>query len=108
MLRAGLPSFVWLLVYGVILVARDRLDKGINAQMDERAQVLLDRLTRHVEKLTHLLAVGLIIFLVLLPMAEDPGAMGIVAAHILAWGIFGADLYRGIIFWIWDRMGLIC
>ena len=108
MIRIGLPSLAWWPVYGVMLVTRDKLEKGINAQMDECAQALLDRLSNHMEKLTEVLAVGLIVFLVMLPEAEDPGAMGIVAAHILAWGIFGIHLYRGISFWIRDRMGLVC
>ena len=49
--------------------------------MDECAQALLDRLTRHMEELTQLMAVGLIILLVLLPMAENPGATGLAAAR---------------------------
>ena len=87
---------------------KSALEKGIKAQMDECAQVLLDRLTRHMENMTYVLAAGLIGFLVMLPQAEDPGAMGLVAAQILAWGIFGIHLYRGITFWIRDRVGAIC
>ena len=58
--------------------------------------------------MTYALAVGLIVFLAMLPKADDPSAMGLVAAQILAWGIFGIHLYRGVTFWIQDRMGLIC
>ena len=109
MIRVGLPmSFVWFPLYCAVILIRDKLNKGIIAQMDECAQALLDRLTRHMEDMIHLLAVGMIVFLVMLPKAEDPGAMGLVAARILAWGIFGIHLYRGISFWVRDRMGLIC
>ena len=108
MIRIGLPSLAWWPVYGVMLVTRDKLEKGINTQMDECAQALLDRLTKHMEKLTEILTVGSIIFLAMLPLAENPGAMGLVAARILAWGMFGIHLYRGISFWVRDRMGLVC
>lgn len=108
-IRVGLPiGFVWFPLYGAVILIRDKLDKGIRVQMDECAQALLDRLTRHMEEMIHVLAVGLIIFLVMLPTAEDPGAMGLVAAQILAWGISGIHLYQGITFWIRDRMGLVC
>ena len=100
--------FVWFPLYGAMILIRDKLDKGISTQMDECAQALFDRLTRHMEELTHLLAVGLMALLAFLPLMEDPGAMGLVAARILAWGIFGIHLYRGVSFWVRDRMGLVC
>ncbi len=76
--------------------------------MDECAQAQLDKLTRHMENMTYVLSVGLIIFLAMLPKAEDPGAAGLIAAQILAWGIFGIHMYRGITFWVRDWKGLIC
>ena len=107
--RSSLPrAFLWLLVLCLALGIKGRLEKEIQSQMDECAQALLDKLTRNMENMTYVLAVGLIAFLAMLPKADDPAAMGLVAAQILAWGIFGIHLYRGITFWIQDRMGLIC
>ena len=82
-----------------------KLEKEIKTQTDECAQALLDKLTRNMENITYVLAVGMIVFLVNLPSSEDPGSMGLVAAQILAWGIFGIHLYRGITFWVRDKMG---
>ena len=101
-------AFVWFFILFLALGTKEKLEKGIQTQMDECAQVLLDRLTRHMENMTYALTVGLIAFLTMLPKAEAPDAMGLVAAQILAWGIFGIHLYRGVTFWVRDRMGLIC
>lgn len=107
--RSSLPrAFLWLIVLGLALGIKGKLEREIQAHMDECAQALLDRLTRNMENMTYVLAVGLIVFLAMLPKAEDPAAMGLVAAQILAWGIFGIHLYRGVTFWIQDRIGLIC
>lgn len=107
--KSTIPTaFVWLVILGLALGIKGKLEKEIQAQTDECAQVLLDKLTRHMENMTYALSVGLTVFLALLPKAENPGAAGLIAAQILAWGIFGIHLYRGIIFWIRDRMGLIC
>lgn len=107
--KSTIPTaFAWLVILGLALGVKDKLEKEIQTQMDECAQALLDKLTRHMENMTYALSVGLIVFLTLLPKAEDPGAAGHIAAQILAWGIFGIHLYRGISFWIRDRMGSIC
>lgn len=107
--KSTIPTaFVWLIILGLALWIKGKLEKAIQTQMDECAQLLIDKLTRHMENMTYVLSVGLIGFLAMLPKAENPGVAGLIAAQILAWGIFGIHLYRGIIFWIWDRMGLIC
>ena len=104
--KSTIPTaFLWLFVLGLVLMMQGRLEREVKAQTDERAQALLDRLTRNMENMTYILAVGLIAFLANLPTAENPGAMGLVAARILAWGIFGIHLYRGIAFWIRDEIG---
>lgn len=107
--RSGIPgAFLWVLALGAAMWVKGKLDEEINAQMDECAQALYDKLSQHMEFMTYVLVVVLIVFLVALPKADDPGAMGPVAAQILAWGMFGIYLYRGIVFWIRDRMGSIC
>ena len=104
--KSTMPTaFFWIFVLGVALGIKGKLEKEIKPQMDECAQVLHARLTRNMENITYVLAVGMIIFLVNLPSAEDPGSMGLAAAQILAWGIFGVHLYRGITFWVRDKMG---
>ena len=104
--KSTIPTaFFWIFVLGVTLWIQGKLEKEIKTQTDECAQALLDKLTRNMENITYVLAVGMIIFLVNLPSAEDPGFMGLVAAQILAWGIFGIHLYRGITFWIRDKIG---
>lgn len=58
--KSSIPTaFVWLVILGLALGIKEKLDKEIQVQ-------------------------------------------------ILAWGILGIHLYRGIIFWIRDRMGSIC
>lgn len=107
--RAGLPgAFLWILLWGLVAFICQKLDNAAKVQMDECAQVLLDRLGRNVEYLTYTLAVGLIVFLTQIPKAPDPGAMALLAAQILAWGMFGVHLYRGIAFWVRDRKGSRC
>lgn len=104
--KSTIPTaFLWFFVLGLALWIKGKLEKEIKAQTDECAQALLDRLTRNMENMTYVLAVGLIVFLVSLPSAENPGTMSLVAAQILAWGIFGIHLYRGITFWIRDKIG---
>lgn len=107
--RSSLPgAFIWILLLGLTMLLIHKLDDTAKSQMDECAQTLLNRLTQHVEYLTYVLIVMVIVFLTQIPKAEAPESMVILAAQILAWGLFGIHLYRGIAFWVRDRMGMIC
>ena len=104
--KSTIPTaFFWIFVLGMVLWLQGKLEKESKTQTDECALALLDRLARNMENMNYVLAVGMIFFLVHLPSAEDPGSMGLAAAQILAWGVFGIHLYRGIAFWVRDKMG---
>lgn len=107
--HSTLPSaFLWLLLWGITMWIKQKLDRGIQAQTDECAQALWDRLTRHVENLTYGLAVCLILFLCQVARSPLPGDMVLLAAQLLSWGLFGIYLYRGIAFCFLDRRSTLC
>ncbi len=102
--RSAWPRvFLWFLVLCPVLLIAKRLDRAVERQMDECAQGIYDKLTHHAEYLTYILSIALLIFLTQLPRAENPGSLGLIAAQILAWGLFGIYLFRGIAFWVLDR-----